>query len=445
MLFLITLVSSFLFLFFSSSWFFVCFFLFSSYLLLTVFPFFQNSFSLFYSFYSDEVSLFMIFMLLIVIYFSYFFSSSSNMTFSISLLFLILLACILTFSSCSLFFLYLGYELSLIPIIFIIILWGSYPERSLSSMMLLVYTSIFTIPFLYVLWYVYFYYGTFSFYNFDFYSVFYSPLSFFFIFILALVFMVKLPIYGLHFWLPMAHVEAPTHGSIVLAGVLLKLGGVALIRCFSITNWFFLSSFTLSYFLVCLIYVPFVCSFQSDFKRLVAYSSVSHIIVVPIILCFYSLIGLKGLILVLLFHGLRSPLLFSIVGFVYNLYSTRQLVSLRSLHLINPLFSFVLVIAFFFTLCVPPFPSFVSEVFFFITSFPLWVYMPVVLVIFSFISLIYNLSWFSNITFSSFSLSVSNESSYYSYISFFPIFMLIFISFIFILLFSSFCWCFSFW
>jgi len=171
--------------------------------------------------------------------------------------------------------------------------------------------------------------------------------------------------------LPIAHVEAPTHGSMILAGVLLKLGGVGLVRCFSLTNWYILSSFFCSYFLIFLVYVPIVCAFQSDFKRLIAYSSVSHIIVIPILLCFYRVLSIKTIILILLFHGLRSPLLFSIVGSVYSYYSTRQLVYIRGLHLISPLFSFILVIGFFFTLCVPPFPSFVAEAIFFISSFTL--------------------------------------------------------------------------
>ena len=125
--------------------------------------------------------------------------------------------------------------------------------------------------------------------------------------------------------------------------------------------------YSLGYFVLFLVYVPLVCAFQSDFKRLVAYSSVSHMMVVPIMCILFSPLSLKGVLLVLLFHGLRSPLLFSLVGYTYSLFGTRQLVFIRGLIVLSPLLSFLYVMAFFFSLCVPPFPSFISEVLFFIT------------------------------------------------------------------------------
>ena len=172
------------------------------------------------------------------------------------------------------FFLYLFYEASLVPILYIIIKWGSYPERSLSSIMLLVYTSVFTFPFLYIIFKFYFSSFTFVFNLVDrrVGSSFLSRVIIFF------TFAVKLPVYGLHYWLPMAHVEAPTFGSILLAGVLLKLGGVGLIRFSPLIALDLLKSVFLGYSLVLMVFVTLVCCIQSDFKRLVAYSSVSHII-----------------------------------------------------------------------------------------------------------------------------------------------------------------------
>jgi len=154
----------------------------------------------------------------------------------------------------------------------------------------------------------------------------------------------------------------------VLAGVLLKLGGVGLIRLVGVINVAVLKQYIFGYSLVFLLVVTIVCCFQSDFKRLVAYSSVSHIIAIPILFIGSSFIGLKGLILVMFIHGISSPLLFILVGLIYSLTSTRQHFLIRGLIVLNPLLSFLVVLSFFFTLSAPPFPSFVAEVFFICSS-----------------------------------------------------------------------------
>jgi len=267
--------------------------------------------------------------------------------FTLVFLFLVLF-CFLVFSSSRLLVLYVSYELSLAPIIFIIIVWGSYPERSLGSTILLLYTTVFSIPFMGVIFYYYLKIGRFSFFSMEFcYLTSSSCIPILYSFIVSLVFMVKLPVFGLHYWLPIAHVEAPTFGSMVLAGVLLKLGGVGLIRCFVLRNWSTLSFYSTSFFFFFLVFTPLVCCFQSDLKRLVAYSSVSHIIVSPILFCFYSSLRAKAVIFCFFIHGFSSPLLFSLVGFIYSFSGSRQLIFVHGLVFLRPLFSFLMSMAFF--------------------------------------------------------------------------------------------------
>jgi len=355
-----------------------------------------NSLLVVSSSFHDEVSLFIVYISFLVLFFSFYntLSLTSKFVLNLTLTFL-LFSCLVVFISSNMFYLYLFYEASLLPILYIIVRWGSYPERSVRAIMLLIYTSVFSLPLILFLFYFYSVFGSFSFSLFSDFSS-----SFLFSFIVFTCFSVKLPIYGLHFWLPIAHVEAPTFGSIILAGVLLKLGGVGLVRIRSFVEVFLLKSVLLSYLVFFLSVVTIICCFQSDFKRLIAYSSVSHIIRVPLLFLRRSVFRFKSLILVIFFHGLSSPVLFILVGILYSIFSSRQLIVIRGLLLISPLLRFILVLAFFFTISAPPFPSFVSEVYFFSSSFTLTSYLMYSFLIFAFFSLVYNLNWFSRIVFS---------------------------------------------
>jgi len=154
-----------------------------------------NSVYYFSSILFDEFSLFIIFMACFVIYISFMFSLARYSILYILVLFFMLLVCCVVFVTDNMFYLYLFYEASLIPILYIIMKWGSYPERSVSSIILLLYTSVFSFPFLYVIFSFWFQLGTFRFSimpNYSSSSVIFSLLIFF-------TFGVKLPIYGLHF------------------------------------------------------------------------------------------------------------------------------------------------------------------------------------------------------------------------------------------------------
>ena len=270
--------------------------------------------------------------------------------------------CLQVFTTSNLFYLYFFYESSLLPILFIIIKWGSYPDRSLSSFIIIAYTLFFGVPFILLILY---FYNNLNSFSLNLLSI--TPFqsnSFLFTLFTFICFAVKLPIYGLHYWLPIAHVEAPTFGSVILARILLKLGGVGLIRLYPFIETQIITSYILSYFMFILVIRRLICVFQSDFKRLVAYSSVAHIIVIPFLIISDNLLSNSSIILIIFHHGLRSTLIFLTVGILYNIFNTRLLILIRGLILLSPFISFLLILTFFYTLSAPPFPSFIGEILF---------------------------------------------------------------------------------
>ena len=343
-------------------------------------------------FMTDYISFTIVFIALLVVYTrGYTLVRDTNSHFVVSQI--LLLFCILVFSTSSFLPLYLCFEASLIPIAYIILKWGVYQDRVLRIYYMIFYTAFFSFPLVVfiALSYSLVYNRLINIYSASIFSC-----TVWASFLVVFAFLVKLPVYGFHFWLPLAHVEAPTFGSIILAGVLLKLGGVGLYRVLSfvILPIHFMSA-VFFVLLVGIIISSAVTCFQSDFKRLIAYSSVVHITIVGALLVYSSPLSVKVAVFVILFHALLSPILFYVVSIVYFIFKTRLIYLFTSILIRSRLLLVLLALSFILSIPTPPFPQFLLEVYGFITilSYRLSYLRPLVL-IFTFLSLCFNLIWF---------------------------------------------------
>nr|AVJ52511.1 NADH dehydrogenase subunit 4 [Stethaulax marmoratus] len=234
----------------------------------------------------------------------------------------ILIMCLLlTFSTDNLLVFYISFESSLIPTLFLILGWGYQPERLLAGYYLLFYTLFASLPLLLGIFYIM---G--EDYSLNFWLIkldvgFYLYLS------MILAFLFKMPMVFVHFWLPKAHVEAPISGSMILAAILLKLGGYGLFRVFMFIDYY---SVNYSYYLISIslygaMMIGLLCLYQTDIKSLIAYSSVSHMGMVIGGIFAFNLYGFMGALVVMIGHAFCSSGLFCLANIIYERSHSRSL------------------------------------------------------------------------------------------------------------------------
>nr|YP_010890011.1 NADH dehydrogenase subunit 4 [Stephalia dilata]WJJ69998.1 NADH dehydrogenase subunit 4 [Stephalia dilata] len=340
-------------------------------------------------------------------------------------LFFILLLLIGVFTTLDILIFYILFEAILIPMFLLIGIWGSREEKVKAAFYFFFYTLIGSLLMLISIFKLYNITGSTNFQALINLEI-PSYLQFWFFIGFSVSLGVKIPMIPVHIWLPQAHVEAPLAGSVLLAGILLKLGGYGFIRfiftLFPIASEYF-SPFIILMSLIAIIYGGLTTCRQSDMKRLIAYSSVSHMGLVTLAIFTHSVEGLFASITMMIAHGLISSGLFMSSGVLYNRHHSRIIKYFKGLTTVMPMLSIITLILILSNIGFPLTFNFIAEFFSILAAFNYSWVIGVISCIGALISTIYAFYFYNRLYFGTLSsyLYNSKEINYFEFCSFIPL------------------------
>nr|YP_011014766.1 NADH dehydrogenase subunit 4 [Ixodes crenulatus]WQB40577.1 NADH dehydrogenase subunit 4 [Ixodes crenulatus] len=331
---------------------------------------------------------------LILMFLSSFKENLYNNKYFMFYLFLMLFLLFVCFFSMNLMMFYFFFEAVLFPIVMLIFNWGNQPERLQAGVYMLMYTLLGSMPLLVLM--LFFGEMTLNYLFLDFSW----KMSMGWLFMLMMMgFLVKVPMFFVHLWLPKAHVEAPVSGSMILAAVLLKLGVYGIYR---FKGFFTMELMEMGYILMVIsvlggMYVGLMCLFQTDIKSLIAYSSICHMGVVLGGIMNLNFWGTYGGLLLMLGHGLCSSGLFCLGNMLYERFYTRSVMLLKGMMKIFPSMSLWWFLFSIVNMSAPPSMNIFGEIFLMgsLMKFSMLFIFPLMMI--SFLSACYSLYMFSYI------------------------------------------------